>query len=242
MYKKLKIAVVTGGYNEGGKISKMLAKIPLYVDHIVFTDDASSDDTVKEVRSMKKNLKIKLFENRKNMGAGSVLRRGFNYIQKTSKADVIVIIAGDNQDNPKEISRLLDKIAEGYDFVQGSRNISYRHHRVKMPFFRRVTTTLYSQFSSAVIGRKITDSSNGFRAIRTAVLRKINYNQEWLNRYELEPFILIEAIKMGVMYAEVPVSKTYDHKAGYSKMRPLIDWYRMLKPFFIESVKRYLPK
>ncbi|MCF7861307.1 glycosyltransferase family 2 protein [Candidatus Woesearchaeota archaeon] len=240
MYKKLKVAVITGGYNEEGKISRMLSRIPEYVDEIVFTDDASKDKTADEARSFQKHMNLKVLTNKENRGAGSVLRKGFNYILDRSIYDVIVIVSGDNQDNPDEMNLLLDKIAKGYDFVQGSRNLPQPANgkKVKMPLFRRISTALYTSFSSAILRTKITDSSNGFRAIRTSALKKINYNQDWLNRYELEPYLLIEALKNGCKYTEVPVSKTYDHEAGYSKMRPFIDWYRMLKPFLMEVVRK----
>ncbi len=231
MYKNLKVAIVTGGYNEEGKVTKFIPKIPKFVDEIVFTDDASTDKTVSKV----KQFDVTLFVNKKNSGAGSVLRRGFNYILKKD-FDVIVVVAGDNQDKPSEISGLLDGIVDGADFVQGSRYIN--HKQGKIPLFRKITTTVYSRFAKAVLKQKITDSSNGFRAIRTSVLKKIKFNQDWLNRYELEPFVLIEAINNGFKYVEVPVTKYYDRKLGYSKMIPIVDWYRMLKPFLMEIVRK----
>ena len=79
----------------------------------------------------------------------------------------------------------------------------------------------------------MTESTNGFRAFRTALLRdpRIDWRQEWLDRYELEPYLLLKAIRLGYRHGEVPVTKIYpDHQLGYTKMRPFVDWWSILRP------------
>ena len=108
MYKREKIIAITGAYNEEGKIGKVINKIPSYVDEIVAVDDGSTDNTQEEIKKTKATLLI----NKKNMGAGFVLRKGMNYAIK-KKYDIAVIVAGDNQDNPKEIVKLIRKPQRG---------------------------------------------------------------------------------------------------------------------------------
>ena len=79
----------------------------------------------------------------------------------------------------------------------------------------------------------MTESTNGFRAFRTALLRdpRINWRQQWLDRYELEPYLLLKAITLGYRHCEVPVTKIYPpHQLGYTKMRPFVDWWSILRP------------
>ena len=45
MYKGKRVIAITGGYNEEGKIGKVINKIPFYVDEIVAIDDGSADAT-----------------------------------------------------------------------------------------------------------------------------------------------------------------------------------------------------
>jgi dolichol-phosphate mannosyltransferase len=226
MYKNKKIIVITGGLNEQGKIGKVISSVPKFVDEIVAIDDASTDNTAKEAELAGATV----IKNIKNMGAGYVLRKGMDYAIK-KRYDIIVIIAGDNQDNPNEIKFLIEPLFEGYDFVQGSRFIEFKD---KMPFFRLITTKFFNLLFRQITTSEITDASNGFRAFRSDILHHINLYQEWLNRYELEPYFLIQSIKKGYKIKEVPVSKSYNKKEGYSKMKPFIDWYRICKPLFKE--------
>jgi len=136
MHKGKKVIVITGGYNEEGKIGQVINKIPAYVDEIIVVDDGSTDKTQEEIKRSKATLLV----NKKNMGAGFVLREGMDYaIDK--KYDIAVIVAGDNQDDPREIIRLIEPIIKGYDVVQGSRYISGSKW---IPFFRKVATKLFS--------------------------------------------------------------------------------------------------
>ena len=65
--------------------------------------------------------------------------------------------------------------------------------------------------------KRVTESTNGFRAFRTAILRdpRIDWRQAWLDRYELEPYLMLKAIRLGYRHVEVPVTKIYPpHAAG----------------------------
>ena len=57
------------------------------------------------------------------------------------------------------------------------------------------------------------------------------WRQSWLDRYELEPYLLLKAIRLGYRHCEVPVTKIYPpHEHGYTKMRPVVDWWSILRP------------
>ena len=230
MYKGKKVIVITGGYNEEGKIGRVIKKIPSYVDEVVAIDDGSTDNTQKEI----KNTRATLLINKENIGAGFVLKRGMNYAIKNNY-NIAVIIAGDNQDNPKEISKLIEPIFEGNDIVQGSRYLDVIN---KIPIFRKITTKLFTLFFRLNTGSNLTDASNGYRAYTVSFLKKIDFSAEWLNRYELEPYILKQAIKKGFKIKEVPVFKYYNKKDGYSKMRLVVDWWRICRPIFKNAIKK----
>ena len=81
----------------------------------------------------------------------------------------------------------------------------------------------------------MTESTNGFRAVRRAVLEdpRIRLTQSWLDGYELEPYLYISAIRSGYRTEEVPVTKVYPPKSqGQTKMKPITGWWSMLKPLF----------
>ena len=134
----------------------------------------------------------------------------------------------------REIPALVSPILSGEaDFVQGSRYLRGGSFG-NMPAYRVVGTRVIHPLIASMAARKrITESTNGFRAFRTALLRdpRIDWRQTWLDRYELEPYLLVKAIRLGYRHMEVPVTKIYPpHQIGYTKMRPVIDWWSIIRP------------
>ncbi len=85
-------------------------------------------------------------------------------------------------------------------------------------------------------GRRISESTNGYRAMSVRVLDdpRIDLDQPWLDHYELEVYLLMKLLKLRYGTREVPISKIYPPKAmGRTKMRPVLDWWRMLRPVFL---------
>ncbi len=86
----------------------------------------------------------------------------------------------------------------------------------------------------------MTDTTNGFRAIRMAVLddRRLNLDQAWLDQYELEPYLLLRAILLGHCVVEVPVTKIYPPRAlGYTKMAPITGWWSIVRPLVLLGLR-----
>ena len=119
------------------------------------------------------------------------------------------------------------------DFVQGSRYLAGGGFG-NMPLYRVFGTRVIHPLIFSVAARKrVTESTNGFRAFRTALLRdpRIDWRQKWLDHYELEPYLLLKAIRLGYRHLEVPVTNIYPAYAlGYTKMRPLVDWWSITRP------------
>ena len=148
--------------------------------------------------------------------------------------DALVIQAGNDKDDPLEIPALVAPLAaNAADFVQGSRYLRGGGFG-NMPRYRVLGTRIIHPLVFSIAARKrVTDSTNGFRALRTAILRdpRVDWRQPWLDRYELEPYLLMKAIRLGFRHLEVPVTKIYPrHELGYTKMRPFVDWWSILRP------------
>jgi len=226
MYNKHTVIAIIPALNEEGKIGTTVSKMPGIVDEILVIDDGSRDNTVKEAESRGATI----LSHKTNRGVGAAIRTGIEYALN-KKYDICVVMGGDNQDNPKQIPVLLDPIIdEGYDFVQGSR---YLYGIKQIPKFRRVTTKFYILLFKIVCGYPLTDGSNGFRAFRTKIAKNFNLWQKSLDRYELEPYFMLKAIKKGYKFKEAPVQKFYRDE-GYTKMVPVRDWYSILKPLLKE--------
>lgn len=235
MFEGRKTIVIAPCYNEEVKIGKVVERIQAMreqiVDEILVVDDGSTDRSAEVVRA----LGATVISLGRVDGVGAALRRGFEYALEKG-FDLIVVIAGNNKDEPNEIPDLLKPIVhDGFDFVQGSRFLR-KSNRGHMPLYRQVATRVHPILFSVCSGKRVTESTNGFRAFRAELLKdsRINLHQEWLNQYELEPYLYYKTIALGYKTTEVPCTKVYPpKKIGYTKMKPLVGWWSILRPLFL---------
>jgi dolichol-phosphate mannosyltransferase len=235
MNRKEKIIVIIPALNEQGKIGMVVSRIKqeasVWIDEILVVDDGSKDNTASEA----KDKGATVISHDSNKGAGAAIRTGIDYALK-NKYDIAVVMGGDNQDNPKEISRLLYPIIQDhFDFVQGSRYMA-GGERVNIPLFRWITTGIYSLLFKIIARFPVSDGTNGFRAFRLSIFdnKKINIWQSWLDHYELEPYLFYKAIEYNFKVTEAPVTKSYPAgDIGYTKMVPVLDWWSILRPIIL---------
>lgn len=225
-------AVVIPALNEEKVVAKVVreARQAPGVGLVVVVDDGSTDRT----SALARGAGAVVIRHGKNRGVGAALRDGYALAARRGFGSVVTM-GGDDQDRASEIPRLLRALQAGNDFVQGSR-WARGGRVVGIPLFRRVTTVVYSLLFSILAGRRITDGTNGFRAFRTSILAGINLDQEWLDTYELEPYLYWSAIRKGFRVTSAPVTKTYP-ATGYTRMRPFRDWWRILKPLVLLALR-----
>jgi dolichol-phosphate mannosyltransferase len=237
MYKGLKVVLIAPVLDEEKKIVEVVrrAKSGTVVDEMLVVDDGSKDRSPEVSRE----LGATVLELGRTVGVGAALRAGFRWAQERG-FDVIAVCAGNNKDSPEELPRLLDPIAdEGADFVQGSRFMA-GGRTGGMPLYRHFATRLHPLLFSLTAGKRVSESTNGFRAFRTKLLddTRINLDQSWLDEYELEPYLYWKTIRLGYRTAEVPVTKIYPPKAmGYTKMKPITGWWSMLRPLVLLGLR-----
>ncbi|HYV36727.1 MAG TPA: glycosyltransferase family 2 protein, partial [Gemmataceae bacterium] len=172
----------------------------------------------------------------KVLGVGTALRVGLNKA-RAEGFDIAVIMAGNNKDNPAEIPRLLEPICEeACDLVIGSRFLQGGQYGGEMPMYRKFATRLHPWLMSRFTGKKLTETTNGFRAIRLSCLAdpRLNLDQRWLDGYGLEVYLLYKMVVCGFRHTEVPCTKIYPpKKVGNTKMRPIVGWWDILRPVFM---------
>ncbi len=232
----MRVLAASIAFNEEKKIGAVVARFQLGdVDEILVVDDGSTDRTAEVARSKGATV----ISRPQRGGAGAAIRTAIEYARE-KKFDVLVILAGNDKDRPPEIPRLLAAIQDGCDFVQGSRYLPGGDFG-NMPLYRRIATQfVHPILFSLITGRRITDSTNGFRAFRLSLLDdpRINLNQDWLQQYELEPYLFYKAITLGYNVTEVPVTKIYPPKElGYTKMKPITGWWSILRPIFLLGLR-----
>ena len=234
-----KILVCPVAYNERVKIKNVIERFLKSRAHgktdYCIVDDGSDDGT-SEVIAGYYPQGVRTIKHARRCGVGAAIRTAIRYAQNNGY-DVLVIMAGNDKDNPEEIPFLAGPITEeGFDLIQGSRYLGKIISSGNMPLYRKLATRLHPLLFSLFTGCALTETTNGFRAMKVKIFddARINLDQEWLNAYELEPYILYKAVTLGYKFKEAFVTKVYPPKqlGGYTKMAPLVSWWSILRPLF----------
>jgi dolichol-phosphate mannosyltransferase len=229
---KPRVLAVMLCYNTEDLTRAALAKFPAERAYdVLLVDDGSIDGTPALLDAFSG---ATVLHHERNRGLGAAIKTGYRYAIDHGY-DVIVIMAGNNKDDPAEIPRLLRPIVdEGADYVQGSRFLDGGSH-ANLPGARRWMVKMHAWMMWAFTGRRGTDAINGFRAYRVSLLSapRINVWQDWLDHYELESYLHYKVLTLGHRFAEAPVSKSYpppNRKGKYSHIRPIVDWWVIVRP------------
>jgi dolichol-phosphate mannosyltransferase len=112
MSNSLKLLIVIPTLNEGGNIKRLFLKIKNNVRYfdLLFIDDNSSDDTLREINFLKKkNKNIFLIKRPLKLGIGSAHKEGIKFAFK-KKYKILVTMDADGTHDPKFIKYMLKKI------------------------------------------------------------------------------------------------------------------------------------
>jgi glycosyltransferase involved in cell wall biosynthesis len=174
MYSQHRIGIVIPAYNEENLIEDTLKSIPRYVDKIYVIDDGSTDGTPGKIREFESDLRYVNIRHEKNLGVGAAITTGYKRALKDG-LDIVAVMAGDNQMDPKYLPYLLDPIAWRIaDYTKGNRLLN---HVVKngMPPFRSFGNSLLTYVTKMSSGYyEMIDPQNGYTAISRRALQRID--------------------------------------------------------------------
>ena len=222
------VAMIFPLFNERQAIGGLVQRVPAVIAETIVVDDGSDDGGPDLARAAG----ARVITQERRRGVGAAIRTGIEAARANGHS-VVVVLAANGKDDPAEAPRLLDKLGEGYDYVQGSRFLREGGASVRLPRGRGFMIRAYSLLFRILSGFAATDITNGFRAYRLSLLDdpRIRIDQSWLDRYELEYYLQWKAITLGYRVVEVGVSKTYPKGGGnYSKIRRVVDWWSIVRP------------
>jgi glycosyltransferase involved in cell wall biosynthesis len=210
--ERREILIVVPAYDEEGGIREVLRRVPKeilgYKVKIVVVDDGSTDATAEITRQEG----FPIVTHVVNRGQGDALRTGFQIAQR-ERADIVINLDADGQYKPEEIERLVEPIIENRaDFVLGSRFMGFYEEAGSV---RHVGVVFFSRLISILTGAKISDCTNGFRAIRVSELHRLDLREDRFNATE----IILEGLKNKLRFEQVPVTML-SRTAGETKKPP----------------------
>ena len=204
----LDISIVIPVYNEAESLPNLYAELDAVLKslrksyEIVAVDDGSCDASLKVLKELSVcDPHLVVVSLRRNFGQTAAFAAGFDQVCGA----IVVTIDADGQNDPADIPKLLDKMAEGYDIVSG-----WRQARKEPLLTRRIPSRVANRIIASNTGIYLHDSGCSLKAYTYEVIKSVKLYGD------MHRFIPAFASWMGVKVAEVPV-KDRARQFGKSK-------------------------
>ena len=187
--------------DEEENLRPMHAKIAAALDalgktaEVIYVDDGSTDNSLAILREIAAaDDRVRVISLRRNYGQTAAMSAGID----AAKGDILIPMDADLQNDPADISRLLNKLDEGYDVVSG-----WRKNRQDKLISRKIPSQIANRIISWIGGVHLHDYGCSLKAYRRDVIQDVRLYGE------MHRFIPIYASWAGARVAEIPV----DHHA-----------------------------
>ena len=203
-----KVAVVIPAFHVSQKIVEVLSKVPwTAVSRVYVVDDACPEGSGRAAQSLG-DPRVEVLFIDKNRGVGGATKAGFRKALAEG-ADIIVKCDGDGQMDPGLIPDLIAPVLNGTaDYAKGNRFFEIRFLE-RMPMIRLIGNSVLSFLSKLSTGYwNIMDPTNGFVAIRPAVLARLPLDKID-DRYFFETDLLFRLNIARAVVVDVPMEAVY---------------------------------
>ncbi len=210
MFEGKTIGVVIPCHNEAKLIGTVMETVPKMVDRIFIVDDASKDATVEiaERYAAERPELIRIIRHERNRGAGAAVTSGYEAAIE-ERMDITVVINGDAQMDPDDMSALVGPVARGgCDYAKGNRLFTGDAWRI-MPRHRYLGNSALSLMTKIASGYwHVADSQTGYTAITLKAIETIDL-QNIYPRYGYPNDMLVHLNVFGFRVHDVPVRPIY---------------------------------
>lgn len=242
MNQQHNIAVIIPYYNASKHIVSVAQKIPEYILNIIIVNDKSPDELPVEeiVKVLNKNQELHILENASNLGVGGATKHGFQFAMEKN-IDIVIKVDADDQMDLNFIPSLIQPIIDKKAHVCKGNRFKKTKDLKKMPFVRRIGNLGISFLAKIATGYwNNFDTTNGFIAIKTSVLKDIDFGN-LSDRYFFETSLLSEFYFNDVKVKDVSMPAIYgDEKSSMNVWKmPFVFSLNLLKLFFKRIIKAY---
>lgn len=153
----------------------------------------------------------------------------FRIAERMAQNTYLVFFSPDGNEDPRDIPLLIDKLDEGYDMIIGSRFLpggGNEEDNLLFPW-RAWANRTFTFLANTIWGGKLSDSINGFRAVRRDSFQKMKPDGAG---YVIEYQLSIRAMKLGMKIAEIPTleGKRIGGESGAPSIRTGLRFLRFL--------------
>jgi glycosyltransferase involved in cell wall biosynthesis len=203
-----RVTVVIPAKDEEGLIGEIVDSVRQYADEVLVVDGRSRDRTA----AIAAEHGARVIQDT-GQGKGEALRLSID----AATTGILVFIDADGSHDPRDIPAMVAPIKAGEaDMVIGSRGRggSDELHGTFEQLIRYIGSQLIMLAINYRWNVRLTDSQNGFRAIRRDVAGRLGLSE---NLTTIEQEMLMKALKHGFRVSEIP-SHEYERRWGTSKV------------------------
>lgn len=236
-------------YNEGNRILTELekakkAKVNEIAD-IILLDGGSTDGSI-SVENLK-NFKVNTLITMKEKGLykqSEALKAGFDFVIKRKYKGVITV-DGNDKDGIEDVEKFVEKLEEGYDYIQGSRFLKNGKYE-NTPLTRYIAIKyIHAPIISLKSHKKYTDTTNLFRgySIKYLTDKRVQIFRDVFKSYELSVYLSTRADEINLKTCEIPVQRCYPSKKKYpTKVGKIKGNFLIIKSLLENLAGKYNPK
>ena len=218
------LSIIIPTRNDGTSPQRLLDELDTIIKQqklsvqVIVVDDS---DTPSPFRVEKEfGFRLEVYHRTSGKGFGSAIRYGIG----KATGEYVMIMMGDHSDDPLDVPHLVDRLADGFDLVIGSRFVS--GGRVTgYPTGKLLANRLFNYSSRVLFRAGVSDVSTSFKIIRKSLLHQLKIQS---NGFEISPEVTLRCIRRGARTCEVPVSWT-QRKEGRSRFNLRSQWVSYLR-------------
>ena len=190
------ISVVVPVHNEVANVPEVAREVEealaTFRFELIFVDDGSTDKTIVELEKLSQSRDhVHFLELARNYGQSAALDAGI----KQSQGEIVVTLDGDLQNDPKDIPRMIAKLDEGFEVVNG-----WRQRRAGSWWRRRLPSTMANWLIGKIVGSQVRDNGCGLKVFERTLVDEIQLYGDG------HRMILAQAHHLGARITEVSIT------------------------------------
>lgn len=206
------VCIVIPMYNEERVAERSVRVVLAYLralphpTTLCVVNDGSRDATPAILERLTRDLQNEWFHiihHEVNLGYGAAIRTGAQFAVDGGY-DYALFMDSDLTNHPRYLTLFYEKISEGWTYIKASRFVP-GSAVTGVPWQRRLLSRVGNGVARALYQLPIRDHTNGFRAVRTDLLRQMQLTEHGFAIIMEE---LCEAKRLGATFCEVPYTLT----------------------------------